>query len=545
MLARFGGLASDSMGPLRHAFTLVGWRGARLRFHSLDEPPWAGTQPKEQWRMKTTSSELVMGQLVSQPADLLAVPSYEDDSTHPILATIDRALAGVLQRAMADEDMGGKKGQTLVLHTHGKLAATKVILVGMGKRPEVNEDGIRRYGGTVARVADKVRARALAVAVPESKLDASTALAAAAEGTLLGLYRFDRYVTKDRQETRLESLTLLGPKDVERGVLERSERLCQGVCLARDLVNEPASTLTPVALAAHAERAAAAAGISYSHLGPKEMAKERMELLLAVSRASAEEPRVVRLEYRPTDPAQRKVVLVGKGLTFDSGGLDIKTAEGMLDMKVDMSGAAAVLGAMVSLASQQSRAHVVGYLGCAENMVGGRAYKPGDIIKSRSGLTVEIGNTDAEGRLVLADVLSYAQDAEKPDEVIDLATLTGASMIALGPNMAGLFSNHEELARRLTKASDDAGEDCWRMPLSEPLKEMLKSPVADLKNVGQRYGGAITAALFLREFIKDGVAWAHLDIAGPATAEKERDYVPKGGTGFGVRTLVRYLADLG
>lgn len=496
--------------------------------------------------MKWNPSPLVPEALVHQAADLLALPVFEDEGGAPLLAVVDKALSGLVERAMADEEIKAKRGQVLLVHTHGKVAAPRLLVVGMGKRAEAGEEALRRYAGTVARCADRIRAKDVAVVVPEGKVEPSAALAAVAEGLELGLYRFNRYLTRERGERVTASATLLhtpqpsGPAPVE--VVERTDAMCTAVALARDLVNEPASTLNPVELANRARQAAQAAGLGYQEMGPSQLAAERMELFLAVSRASVVEPRLCRIEYVPTGPARKKVVLVGKGLTFDAGGLDLKTAEGMADMKVDMSGAAAVLGTMTALATFRPDVHVVGYLACTENMVGGRAYKPGDVLKSRRGLTVEITNTDAEGRLVLADALSYAQDRDAPDEVVDVATLTGACMIALGPYTAGLFSPDAGLADALAKAGEEVGEDFWRMPLPDGLKEMLKSPVADLRNTGtQRYGGAITAALFLKEFIKDGITWAHLDIAGPATIDKERDYLAKGGTGFGVRTLVRYL----
>lgn len=497
--------------------------------------------------MKLSAQDLPVAQLHTFAADVLAIPMFEDEGGGPALATLNQKLEGLLERALAEEDVKGKRGQSLLIHTHGKLASNRLLVVGVGKRAEVTEEVLRRMGGQVSRTADKARGKALGVVLPEVRVDAVAGLQAAAEGALLGLYRFNRYLTKDRQEQVTQGITLLAaaPSADAEAALQRAEKIAGGVALARDLVNEPPSTLNPSELASRAKAAATAAGLAVEVHGPDMLVKENMELMLAVSRASAEEPRLVRMEYVPAGRPVKKVVLVGKGLTFDSGGLDLKTAEGMLDMKVDMAGSAAVLGAMLGVAATRPNVHVVGYMGCVENMVGGRAFKPGDIIKSRAGITVEIGNTDAEGRLVLADVLSYAQDREKPDLVVDLATLTGACMVALGPYMAGLMSNQDELAQKLASAAEAVGEDYWRLPLSEPLKEMIKSPIADLKNVGQRYGGAITAGLFLRDFIKDGVGWAHLDIAGPATWDKDRDYVSKGGTGFGVRTLVRWLQNLG
>jgi leucyl aminopeptidase len=249
-------------------------------------------------------------------------------------------------------------------------------------------------------------------------------------------------------------------------------------------------------------------------------------------------PRVVRLEYRPRGKAKKHIVLVGKGLTFDTGGLDIKPPDGMLDMKVDMSGAAAVLGAMVALGRIRPDVAVTGYLGCVENGIGGNAYHPGDILTSRKGLTVEINNTDAEGRLVLGDCIDLAITEQKPDLLIDLATLTGACMIALGPNTAGVFTDDDALAEDIKTIGRRNGEDFWRLPLNDDLFGQLKSPIADMKNTGSRHGGAITAALFLKQFVDGRTAWAHIDIAGPAATDKDGDYTPRGGVGFGVRTLV-------
>jgi leucyl aminopeptidase len=488
--------------------------------------------------------DLTTPSLLATTAHVLALPLVEDAMADPWLAALDEALGGLLERTRAEEEFSGKRGQSLLVHTHGKVGGSRVLLVGLGKGASVDEEAMRRFGGTVARVADKVRARRLAVVVPELGLDLERALAATAEGLTLGLYRFDRYLTQDRQELALEQAVLLAPGGGSQAhVLGGTRDLCRAVTLARDLVNEPASTLTPTRLSAAAREAAAAAGLSFEELGPRELAAEGMELLRAVSRASEEEPRLVRLAYTPAGPPLRKVALVGKGITFDAGGLDIKSAEGMADMKDDMAGAAAVLGALVGVAARRPQVAVTGYLACTENVVGARAYKPGDVLRSRAGLTVEVTNTDAEGRLVLADALSYAQDRDRPDELLDVATLTGACAVALGLHTAGLFTPHDDLAQSLCRAGEAVGEPCWRLPLTESLRESLKSPVADTRNTSTgRWGGAITAALFLQGFVKEGVRWAHLDVAGPAMTDKERDYLARGATGFGVRLLVRHLA---
>jgi leucyl aminopeptidase len=458
------------------------------------------------------------------------------------LKHIDTALQGLLGEVAAAEGFTGASGQTVALHTHGKLPATRILLVGVGAADKLGPDGLRRFSGTVVKFAQKAKAKKVVVVVPEDgamRLEARAQ--ATAEGALLASYRFDKYVTKDKVTSTLQEVELAFPSRARVDPsLARARAVADGVCLARDLVNEPAGVLTPVEFARRASEAGRAAGLKVTVLDEKALVRERMGMLLAVAKAASPytPPRVVRLAYRPKKKAAKHVVLVGKGLTFDSGGLDIKPADGMLDMKVDMSGAAAVLGAMVAIGRIRPDVAVTGYLGCVENGIGGNAYHPGDILTSRKGLTVEINNTDAEGRLVLGDCIDLAITEQKPDLLIDLATLTGACMVALGPSTAGLFTDDDALAEDIRTIGKRNGEDFWRLPLNDELLGQLKSPIADMKNTGLRYGGAITAALFLKQFVDKRVNWAHLDIAGPATTEKDADYMVKGGAGFGVRTLV-------
>jgi leucyl aminopeptidase len=315
--------------------------------------------------------------------------------------------------------------------------------------------------------------------------------------------------------------------------------VAEAVNFARELVNEPAGSLPPRKLAEAAAKMAKERGLKCEVLDEKQIEKMGMEGLRAVSRGSEEPPRFIHLTYAPKG-AKRKVVLAGKGITFDSGGLDLKPADGMLRMKYDMAGAAAVLGTALGLSLLKPKVEVHALVPTTENMPGSRAYKPGDVVKPLNGKTVEIGNTDAEGRVVLADALGYARDL-KPDEMIDVATLTGACVIAVGNLAAGLFTEDEAMARGLQTAAARAGEYLWRLPLYEEYKELIKGDIADLKNVGPREGGAITAALFLKEFAQHP-KWAHLDIAGAAFTEKDLPYSPKGGTGFAVRTLLEYLS---
>jgi leucyl aminopeptidase len=322
-------------------------------------------------------------------------------------------------------------------------------------------------------------------------------------------------------------------------VLILAQQVIPGVFLARDLINEPASVSTPTYLADHAAKILRSDGIRGEIWGPAKIKAAKMAGLLAVARGSIEEPRFIKLIYTPTGKPKKKIALVGKGITFDSGGLSLKPPKSMETMKHDMSGGAAVLGVMSVISHLKPQVHVTGYVPATENLPSGTAQKPGDIIRYKNGKTVEVLNTDAEGRLILADALIQAVN-DIPDVIIDLATLTGACVVALGSQIAGLFSNSQELSETLIRCGKEAGEQLWPLPLVREYKDDIKSTVADIKNTGSGNAGAIAAALFLQEFVGE-VPWAHLDIAGPAFSEKDSSYVPKGGTGFGVRTLARYL----
>ncbi|MGH7960297.1 MAG: leucyl aminopeptidase, partial [Candidatus Binatia bacterium] len=368
-------------------------------------------------------------------------------------------------------------------------------------------------------------------------------LTAVIEGTSLSGYAFNKYKSDKTEKPAIATLTLAGDglqkTPALTKALDAAQKVIPGVLLVRDLVNEPASVSTPTYLAEQATRLSHGNGLRTETWGLGKIKAAKMAGLLAVARGSGEEPRFIKLVYKPTGKPKKKVALVGKGLTFDSGGLSLKPAKSMETMKLDMSGGATVLGVMQAVAQLKPQVHVTGYVPSTENMPSGTAQKPGDIIRYSNGKTVEVLNTDAEGRLILADALIHAVQ-DKPDVIIDLATLTGACVVALGQQIAGLFSNDEELAEALLRCGKETGEPLWRLPLVREYKEDIKSTVADIKNTGSGNAGAIAAALFLQEFVGD-VPWAHLDIAGPAFAEKDGPYIPKGGTGFGVRTLVRYL----
>jgi leucyl aminopeptidase len=460
-------------------------------------------------------------------------------SQDPNLAAIDAASGGLLSAQIQLEQFEGKAGQSLKLGLPG-LGAKTVILLGLGAGDTLSAAAARSLAARAAQAASSYGE--LAILAPAS--DAPT-LRALASGALLGAYRFTQYLTGDRRPKRtLSTVKLLV---AERGAAQRkglADGLVLGDCVnrARDLVNMPPNDLYPATLAELAKTWGTEAGATCKVWDKKGIEKLGMHLFLAVNRGSAKEPRFVHLTYKPKGKARAKVVFVGKGLTFDSGGLCIKTPKGMVDMKCDMAGAAVTIGIVLAAARLKLPIEVHGLVGATENMTGPDAYRPGDVFPTLDGKTVEIINTDAEGRLVLADVLAYARELGG-DYLIDHATLTGACMVALGPWTAGLFTGDDALATRYADAAGQEGESYWRMPLVEDLRESLRSDVADLKHTGDAHGGAISAALFLREFV-GSAKWMHLDIAGPAFQERPHGVHPRGGTGFGVLTGVRFLESL-
>lgn len=460
---------------------------------------------------------------------------------------LDKQLSGYLILSAHEEGFGAEEGQSYVTGTLGNLKSKAVALLGLGDPHKQTTDLFRRMGGDVFKLANKRQVKKVAFVIPEkSTVPLFDIVQSLAEGFRSASYSFAHYHTKDKKEIFVKELEIhlnAEPNAEHKMALSRAETINDGISLARDLINEGPMILNPVKFAEHAAVCAKESHLDIDVLDEKRLKKERMNLLLAVASASAPHapPRVIRLHYKPKKPAKLKIALVGKGVMFDCGGLDIKTADGMLDMKIDMSGAAAVLGTMAIIGKLAPKVEVVGYMGCVENGVGPAAYHPGDILISRKGTSVDIVNTDAEGRLVLADTLNYATERDNPDVIIDIATLTGACMIALGYKIGGIFSNDDGLCDAICESGRAAGESFWRLPLSKPLRDAIKSPVADIKNSGDRYGSAITAALFLEEFIESGIKWAHLDIAGPASNNKPHSYLPIGGVGFSIRTLVDYI----
>jgi leucyl aminopeptidase len=440
------------------------------------------------------------------------------------LAAVDRALSGGLSKLMAREDFKGKKDQSVRLPLVGRLPFHSVIVLGLGDRDAMSDAEARAFAGRAARAAQGDKARRMTLALPEGL---ESRLRFITEGLCLGAYRFDKYLTGDRlPKAQLGKVTVVagGPlpatakEDVALG-----EKIAAAVNLSRDLSNEPANALPPAALADAAQRVATENGLGIEVFDFKEIKKRGMHLIEAVGQGSAHEPRFVHLSYVPKG-ATKRLAFVGKGITFDTGGISIKPAQSMGEMKHDMSGAGNMVGLMAAVAALKPRVEVHAYMACAENMPDGKAYRPGDVWPSLDGKSVEIINTDAEGRLVLADALAYARTL-KPDLLVDNATLTGACVVALGTTCSGFYATNEDTANEFAAAVKQAGEQ-------------LKSDVADLKHTGDRWGGSISAALFLREFIGDVKNWVHADIAGPATTDRAVGWCPKGATGHGVLTYV-------
>ena len=485
--------------------------------------------------------QVVSSDPLDTKADLVAIGVREGDDS--IFGALDRALGGGFTELIRREDFSGKKDSRLSLATLGRLPAARVLLLGLGK-DEPSDAALRLFAATASKAAHADKAESLALVAPKG-LEAER-FRFLAEGLVLGAYRFSKYLTGDRRpkkELTRAAILVAGKKShtVEQRAVVRGAAVGEAINVTRDLQNEPPNELTPAALAATAAKVARTHGLKVTVMDYRRLQQAGMKLIVAVGQGSVNKPSLVHMTYTPKKKAKKKIVVVGKGLTFDSGGLCIKPAQGMGDMKTDMSGAANVVGFMAAVAAlAPADIEVHGILGCAENMPDGEAYRPGDVFGSLDGKTVEIINTDAEGRLVLADCLTYASRLH-PDLIIDNATLTGACIVALGANCSGFYATSDDLGASFARAAGEAGEQFWRLPLLEDLKEQLKSDIADLKHTGDRYGGSITAALFLREFVGKNIPWIHCDIAGPSLSTRAYGIYPKGGTGHGVLTFLRFL----
>jgi leucyl aminopeptidase len=475
---------------------------------------------------------------------LLVIPVREKKLDAPEIRALDRALGGNLRGRIQKSGFTGAENSTLLYPTAGSLPTAQLLLVGMGGGAESAETW-RKAGARARREAAAVGADDPALFFAPEKSSESAA-AAAAEGALLAAYQFNKYRSNAKPAVEIKSFTLFKPGLKSTAGLQKAVDTAQAVIpavfLARDLVNEPPSVATARFLGDEAARLCRGRGLNVEVWGKNKITSMKLAGLLAVNRGSQEEPRFIKIHYRPSGKAKKKVALIGKGITFDSGGLSLKPSKSMETMKLDMAGGAAVIAAMSCLPKLGLDVEVTGYVPTTDNLPGHNAQKPGDVIRYLNGKTIEVLNTDAEGRLILADALALAAQ-QKPDYMINLATLTGACVVALGTQVAGLFSNHQPLTDALLRGAAETGEKLWPLPLVKEYKDAIKSGVADMKNIGGAHGGAIIAALILQEFVAD-VPWAHLDIAGPAFAESDHLTCPKGGTGFGVRTLIHFLSNL-
>ena len=467
---------------------------------------------------------------VPSDAQVVAVPVFQGRVMPSGHAELDADF-------LAARDFEGRVGQTQALMADD---GTTILAVGVGEAGSVSADVLRRAAS--AAIKGSWRAESVALALLDAVTDAAVGLdrakagQAIAEGASLGAYRFTTYKSDPKPCAVQRVAVVTRSAGPVQKALDRGVAIAGAVALARDLINEPPGAMTPRRMEEVARSVAEANGLGIEVWDEQRIEDEGLGGLGGVARGSDEPARLIRMSYEPPS-ARSTIALVGKGITFDSGGLSIKTGDGMMTMKCDMSGAAAVIAAMSALTAIAPKVRVVAYASCTENLPSGKAMKPGDVLKIRNGKTVEVLNTDAEGRLVLADALSIAAES-KPDAIIDLATLTGAISVALGPDIAGMFANDDELADQVSVAADAAGEPVWRMPLVKQYRKLIDSEVADMKNtVAGGKGGSIGAALFLQEYVDD-IPWVHLDIAGPAFRSDEDAYLPKGGTGYGVRTIV-------
>ena len=489
------------------------------------------------------SIKIVQGHIQSATADTIIVNLF-DGVTSPSGATgaVDKALDGAISELIAQGDFVGKAGETAVLYPRGTIPAKRVLIVGLGARDGFDLERVRRAAATAVNHARKLNGKNIATIVHGTGiagLDMQSAAQATVEASLIALYRY----SQKEDDNKIESFSIVEVDEnkiaaIEKGVTV-AEAIAKGVATARTLVNMPPNIATPRKMAKVAAKIAEEHQLNLIVGGRKWAARHKMGAFLAVAKGAGEPPKFIIIEHNAGRDDLDTIVLVGKGITFDTGGISIKPPANMSAMKSDMGGAAAVIGAMEAVATLNLPLHVIGITPCTENMPDAEAYRPADVITASNNVTIEIISTDAEGRMVLADALVYAARYQ-PKAVVDLATLTGSCVIALGLDMAaGLFSTDDTLRDKLVAAGTQTHERVWPLPLWDDYKNAIKSDVADIKNSGGRFGGVATSAIFLKQFID--YPWAHLDIAGMALSDKGNAYTPKGGTGFGVRLLVEFL----
>jgi len=494
-----------------------------------------------------TVFDIHSGRPLKQKTPCLIVGVWQKDLKTPLLAELDTLTRGFIERVVKGKEFAAKERETAFFHT-ADLPFQRLVLVGLGEKKKVDSDRVRRAAGKVASLLQEKRIEVATCLVDSLVTDSSSVslfVRAFCEGMILGSYRFDSYRTEKMQDLPrpIKKISLVtSRKAIVEGVGEAAEEacaICRGVILARDLVNEPGNVKAPEFLARSAHAIAEETGMRCTVMEKDELADQGFGALLGVAQGSSRDPRLITLEYTGASVEERPIALIGKGVVFDAGGISLKPAEKMDEMKMDMGGAAAVLGTLLAASLLKLPVNLVGVIPAVENLPSGTAIRPGDILTSLSGRTIEVVNTDAEGRLILADALTYTKRFN-PKRVIDLATLTGACIIALGHHATAVLGNNARLVKDLIAAGEESGERLWELPLWDDYAAQLKSEIADIKNIGGRPAGTITAAAFLKTFAEK-FDWAHLDIAGTAWEESGRPYQPKGGTGVGVRLLIDLL----
>ena len=494
---------------------------------------------------------IVIQDIVKVQADAIVVNLFEGtESPAGATGVVDKSLDGIISDLIRQGELKGKLNEVNVIHTYGRIPARIVAVVGLGKRDDLTPDKIRIIIAQACRVLRNLNCKRVATILHgagEGGLDYGQVAQAIVEGSTLGLYRFRKHITKESDDKDISELLIVDRENTRLHELEsdcqKGKIIADAVILARDMVNEPANYFTPSDMADRAGELARSYDLELNVMDFDQIKKEGMQALLGVAQGSEQPPRFIILSYKGDKKTDNTIGFVGKAITFDSGGISIKPSENMKDMKGDMAGGAAVLAAMTAIARLKPKVNVTALIPSTENLPSGKALKPGDVLKTLSGKTVEIISTDAEGRLILADALGYAVKCGLAP-LIDLATLTGACRMALGDVCSGIMGNNQDLINKIVEAGDQAGERLWQFPMYDEYKELNKSDVADLKNTGGRYAGTITAAQFLSEFVGD-TDWAHLDIAGTELTDKERGYIVKGATGIGVRILINYVMNIG
>ncbi len=490
--------------------------------------------------------KVASGDITTAKTDAIIVNLFEGVG-RPSGATgaVDKALDGAITALIKQGEFKGKFNEISIIHTLGKVPARIIAVAGLGKQSEFTLDKIRTLSAELCRALRKLNCRRIATIVHgagSGKIEPEAAVQAITEGSLLGLYRFRKHMTNDEDNHEVDELIILEKDRDKVPVLERGcfkgMIISEATNQARDWINEPANYMTPTDLAKVAQKIAKLNGLGVTIMGREQMEKEGMGSLLGVAKGSCQPPRLIVLTYKGNKSSNSVMGFIGKGITFDSGGISIKPSENMAEMKGDMAGAAAAMAAITAIAQLKLKINIAAVVPATENLPGGSALRPGDILKANNGKTIEVVNTDAEGRLILADALAYSvKQGFSP--LLDVATLTGACHVALGDVCSGIFGNSQALIDRIVEAGANAGERLWQLPMYDEYKEQNKSDVADIKNSGGRFGGAITAAIFLAEFVGK-TEWAHIDIAGTFMTEKEHGYLVKGATGVCVRTLVNF-----